>query len=40
MITPGLLTDLRESEMAASISGFEPRAVGGDRRGGLMPALI
>lgn len=30
MITPGLLTDLRGSELAASISGLEPRAVGGD----------
>lgn len=40
MITPGLLADLRGSELAASISAFEPRAVGGDRRGGPTPALI
>lgn len=29
MITPGLLTDLCGSELAGSISGFEPTAVGG-----------
>lgn len=31
MITSGLLTDLCGSELAGSISGFAPAAVGGDR---------
>lgn len=41
MITPGVLTDLCGSELAGSVSAFEPTAVGGNGDAGARcPPLL